>query len=548
MKEKDSPVLEKERILNSFLSAFSNIVINIIKKKDLDFILKKILVNTAKFLGTRHGCIFLSNPTQEYFNIRFGIGDFKHMIGFKCSDEMSLTQRVLETSKTVIVNDHCEWDNKKQEIFHQKTGKTIGIPIKTEEKILGIFVISFHNLERKFNEDELKYINAFSSLALIALDNARLFNYINDEYNELLRIEKSLRQSEDKFSKLFNLSPTLMSIISLNDKVLVDINESMLNVLKFKKFEIIGKKIENFVSLKPEVKKQIISLVENRQIVKNIDVHILTSEGDERSGLLSNQIINLNDEDCMVFIVNDVTEINLLKEELEKSKNLEALGILSGGIAHNFNNLMQSLLGNISLAKYVLKPEDQVYKILSKAEKSYAKTRDLTDQLLTFADGGFFYKNIITVRQLLKKVFDELKLPDSIIINLDINENIKDFEGDEQQLIRCFKNILQNCIEAINDKGTIEIKIHPKNIKISEGTSVSTKCYFEFVIKDTGSGMKKEDIRKVFTPFFTTKNMEHKGLGLAISNSIINRHNGKIKIDSQPGIGTTVKILLPEKL
>jgi PAS domain S-box-containing protein len=547
MKKQDSPILEKDKISKSFLKAFSNIIRDIIGKKDLNFILGSILNNLAHFMGATHGCLFLLDPTQEYYDIRIGIGEFKKMIGMKCTSEMGIAKKILDSSKTAIIRSHCKWDSKNNRIIHIKKGMMIGIPIKTSENILGLFILSFPEYIGKLKIKEQKYMDIFSSLAMIALDNARLFNFIHDEYSELIKIEKSLRYSEDKFSKLFNLSPSLMTVISIQDKTLFDINENMLKVLKFKKSEIIGKKLEDFVSLKPELKSKIIELVENRKIVKNIDVNIIAKDGEERVGFLSNQIFNINDNDYMVFLVNDVTEVNILKEELEKSKSLESLAILSGGIAHNFNNLMQSLLGNISLAKYYLKPDDKVYKILTRAEKSYTRTKNLTDQLITFSEGGFFEKNIFNVRQFIKKLIEGLVIPDIVKINIDIHESVQNIEGDEGQLYHCFKNIFLNSIEAIKLDGLIEVKITSKNLKTNDSSAAPTAQYIEFLIKDNGEGIKKEDLRKILTPFYSSKGITHEGLGLAISYSIINRHNGKIRIESQQGIGTSVKILIPCK-
>ncbi len=320
----------------------------------------------------------------------------------------------------------------------------------------------------------------------------------------------------------------------------------MLKVLGFDKEEIIGRKMRNFQSLKTEVKEKIITLVEKKKIVNNIDVTIIAKDGEERHGFLSNQIINLNDEECMVFLVNDVTEANQLRDDLEKSKNLEALGILSGGIAHNFNNLMQSLLGNISLAKYHSSQGDKVYKILDRAEKSYSRAKELTEHLLIFAEGGLFRKEAINAGAFIEKIIKANPNLIGMQIKTEIKEGIIEFEGDERQLLRCFDNIIQNSIESIKDDGVIELKVKEKIIKNPENSE--REKYYEFTIKDNGAGIPRENIRKVMNPFFTTKGPSYKGLGLTIAHSILERHKGKIKIESQSGLGTTVKIYLPEKL
>ncbi len=203
MKKYYAPDAGTKLISSSFLKAFSNTISSIIKKRDLDFILGNILRNAAKFLNTKHGCIFLLNPSQEYFDIRIGIGDFTQMRGMKCAGDNDLLKVFLKGGKPVILNSHCRWDSRRKNIIKHNHGKMIGIPIRTDESTLGVFIISFRESKKNIVAEEIKYIMAFSSLAMVALDNARLFSFIHQEYSELLRIENSLRQSEDKFSKLF---------------------------------------------------------------------------------------------------------------------------------------------------------------------------------------------------------------------------------------------------------------------------------------------------------------------------------------------------------
>jgi len=248
----------------------------------------------------------------------------------------------------------------------------------------------------------------------------------------------------------------------------------------------------------------------------------------------------------MLLLITDVTEVTMLRDELEKSRALESLGILSGGIAHNFNNLMQSILGNISLAKYYSNPNDKVHKILDRAEKSYKRAKELTEQLLSFAEGGLFNISNINVNSLFKKLLNEITIPEDILVLINSDDNEQIITGDENQLKICFKNIIQNAIESINGNGKIEIKIENKRQKVSSEKLKAKDNFVNITIKDNGCGIKKENLRKIYNPFYTTKeNNNNKGLGLSISQSIVNKHKGKIKIESEEGIGTTVKVQLP---
>ena len=535
-------VISFKPLLKTILSLISAII----SKKNLDDILKNILLHCLKVFKTKHGCIMLLEPSKKDFIIRVGTGDYKKLVGNKCSNDFFKTEKLKTSFKPVIINGHCKWDSKNKTIVHNKSGKMISVPVKTETELIGIILIICPNLKRNLNLDKLRVINVFSSLVTITLDNARLFNFIFEEYNELLRVEKELRQSEEKFYQLFYDNPTMMVLFSLKDKRIVDVNKSLLKKIKYSKSEMINKRIEDFAGISNDLRNHVISFLNNKTNFQNFEIKFFDKNGDEIIGLLSGQILKIQNEECMLFLITDITEVTMLRDELEKSRALESLGILSGGIAHNFNNLMQSLLGNISLAKYYSNPNEKVYKILDRAEKSYKKAKELTEQMLIFAKGGLFTISNINLHSLFKRVLNEIIIPENILLVIDIDDYEKVITGDENQLKICFKNIIQNAIESINGKGKIEIKVESVKQKVLSEKLKAKDNFVIITIKDNGCGIKKENLRKIFNPFYTTKeNNNNKGLGLSISQSIVNKHKGKIKIESEEGVGTTVKVQLP---
>lgn len=529
-----------------FLKTILSVISAIINRKNLDDILNSILLHSLKVFNTKYGCIMLLDPTKKEFIIRVGTGNYKKLIGKKCTNDFFKTEKMKSSFKPLIINGHCIWDSTNKFIDYKKSGKMISVPIKTENELIGIILIICPNLKRNINSNKLRIINIFSSLVTITLDNARLFNFIFEEYNELLRVEKELRQSEEKFFQLFDENPTMMVLFSLKDKKIIDVNKSLIKTIKYSKSEIINKKLENFVNIPNDLINKLNSFLENKTNFQNYEIKFFDKNGVEIIGLLSGQVMKIQNEECMLLLITDVTEVTMLRDELEKSRALESLGILSGGIAHNFNNLMQSILGNISLAKYYSNPNDKVHKILDRAEKSYKRAKELTEQLLSFAEGGLFNISNINVNSLFKKLLNEITIPEDILVLINSDDNEQIITGDENQLKICFKNIIQNAIESINGNGKIEIKIENKRQKVSSEKLKAKDNFVNITIKDNGCGIKKENLRKIYNPFYTTKeNNNNKGLGLSISQSIVNKHKGKIKIESEEGIGTTVKVQLP---
>ena len=243
-------------------------------------------------------------------------------------------------------------------------------------------------------------------------------------------------------------------------------------------------------------------------------------------------------------ILATAIERNQIEEELIKIRKLESLGILAGGIAYDFNNMLTAIIGNISLAKIFTKQGERAYQLLIESEKASLRAKGLTRQLLTFAKGGGPIKKTVFLKNLIKDTISFTLSGSKTRCKFLIQEDLYPVEVDEGQISQAINNIIINADQAMPEGGVIEIDC--KNITISEENTSSLKKgrYIRIAIKDTGTGIPKELLHKIFDPYFTTK-QKGSGLGLATTYSIIKRHNGYIDVDSKLGTGTTFYIHLP---
>ncbi len=243
--------------------------------------------------------------------------------------------------------------------------------------------------------------------------------------------------------------------------------------------------------------------------------------------------------------ITDITEKLKWEEEITKTQKLESLGILAGGLAHDFNNLLTGILGNVSLAKLHLTPEDISFRRLEEAEKATLRAKDLTFQLLTFSKGGAPIKKTIDLGELLREAVDFTLSGSKSAAELQIEDNIWSVDCDEGQMIQVISNLLINASQAMLNGGTI--KVTAGNVEISDDSGsaiVPPGCYVYLSVEDYGEGIRPENLTKIFDPFYTTK-AKGKGLGLTSVYSIIKRHDGYIHVESQPGHGTKFHIYLP---
>ena len=238
---------------------------------------------------------------------------------------------------------------------------------------------------------------------------------------------------------------------------------------------------------------------------------------------------------------------------LMESQKASSIGILSEGIAHNFNNLLsinscyaEMLRNNMG--------EDSSNKIyIDKILKTTDRMKKIVRHLLDFVEGGEVLTHSLKINKVVtgavnffKESHSEKKeLKTTILLEDSDRETI----ANEKQLFQALLNILINAREAMNDRGEILVKTGvvspPKEIK--DKVTASAEEFISIEVKDTGKGIKEEDIEKLFLPFFTTKNTVGVGLGLSTSFGIIKSHGGTILVDSTEGEGSTFKIYLPLK-
>ncbi len=248
-------------------------------------------------------------------------------------------------------------------------------------------------------------------------------------------------------------------------------------------------------------------------------------------------------KDEVFAIVRDITERKRMEEELLKIQKLESIGVLAGGIAHDLNNLLTAVVGNISLAR-MYKDLAEKDKRLAEAEAASMQIKDLTQQLLTFSKGGAPILQMSAIAELLESSATFALSGSNVKCEFSISDDLWTVEADEGQINQVIHNLIINADQAIPEGGLVRICAENINVDTESGLPLKAGEYIKISIEDQGLGIPKEHLNRIFDPFFTTKQAGN-GLGLATSYSIIQNHNGYITVDSQLGVGTTFHIYLP---
>ncbi len=232
------------------------------------------------------------------------------------------------------------------------------------------------------------------------------------------------------------------------------------------------------------------------------------------------------------------------EDELLKARRLESIGLLAGGIAHDFNNLLTAIVGNISLSKMFVNPEEKVFKRLNEAEKASMRARDLTQQLLTFSKGGAPIKRTASIAELLIDSASFALSGSNVKCEFALPEDLWSVEIDEGQISQVVNNVIINADHAMTEGGMVRVKAENTVLDDKIGLPLNAGHYVKISIEDQGTGIPEEHLPKIFDPYFTTK-AKGSGLGLTTCYSIIKRHEGLITVESKVGAGTTFYIYLP---
>jgi nitrogen-specific signal transduction histidine kinase len=261
-----------------------------------------------------------------------------------------------------------------------------------------------------------------------------------------------------------------------------------------------------------------------------------------------------------VAVLVDITARKREEEErqafqakLQHAQKLESLGVLAGGIAHDFNNLLMAILGNADLALELLSPESPGREYVEKIETTAQRAAGLTNQMLAYSGKGRF---LIQSIQLDRLVGEMAHLLETVIskkaeLRMKFEPDLPAVEADASQVRQIVMNLITNGSEALGDAngqltiatGTVEAdRAYLSRCYLGDEVSDGTYVFLE--VSDTGEGMDEETRKKIFDPFFTTK-FTGRGLGLAAVLGIVRGHNGTINVYSEPGLGSSFKVLLP---
>ena len=372
-------------------------------------------------------------------------------------------------------------------------------------------------------------------------------------------MEEEIIWSKHYLEKLFSSIQDAIFLLK-PDMTITTCNESAERLFNYSKQALIGKRFIMLFANKTDG-QEITEKVLGSQITKG--VYIQETEMQKNDGVkfpvelhISLMKYNKNEDIEIIATIKDITEKKQLQAQLIKANKMIGLGQLAGGVAHEINNPLTAVLGNAQLLLTEISPDNSWYREVEKIEQSAQRCRNIVTNLLGFSrqqermsQSGDINETIDNTLTLYGR---QLGI-ENIKVTKKYNANLPKLSLSIPQIQQVFLNLIVNAQQAMPHGGELTISTRlcnshsNKNHQITGTIDKHSKKYIEIIFEDTGEGIERENLSRIFDPFFSTKEgKKNTGLGLSVSYGIIKKHNGYIYAESKgEKRGSKFTIILP---
>ncbi len=557
-------------------------------KLELRVILQKIIESAVELLRAESGSIALWDNRKQNYLIAIVHQLPESLIGREISSSWGgVIGEVITKKNPILIKDYEHYPSRFKELDPYHFKQVIGVPLIVREMIIGTMVIGSSDPEINYQQGDIDLLFNFAHQAAIAIGNAKLYE------DSLAKIKQ--------LTALYDMGKTLSSTLDLDELfkkalellkdhfgytscgiLLLDEERNELYIKQImgrngeegqkQRFRVgidgivgwVAKTGEPFYA--PDVSKEPRYLPKGTSIksgvvfplkVRDQIFGVLNIESDEvnrfdeedlkvLSSFASQLSISIENAQLFSNLKQTLQELKHAQDQMVQAEKLRAMGEMASGVAHDFNNVLAVILGNVQLLLHQLdrlSPEEirEGLKVIERSSKDGAETvrriQEFTgmrkDKEFVSLSLNKIVEEVITITQ--PRWRDQVqKQGVQIELNTQLGE-IPLIMGNPHELREVLTNIIFNAVDAM-----------PKGGKLTIATQSQSEDWVEMRISDTGIGMTEEVKKRVFDPFFTTKGVTNSGLGMSVSFGIIKRHGGEILIESEPGKGTTFIIHLPK--
>jgi signal transduction histidine kinase/ActR/RegA family two-component response regulator len=559
----------------------------IASKLEVKVILQKIMESAVELLGAESATIALWDNRKQNYAIAIVHRLPESLIGREFSPQWSGVFGAVITKKSpILCKDYEHYPDRLKELDSYHFKEVLGVPLIVREMIIGTMVIGSSDPEVHFQQNEIDLLYNFAHQAAVAIGNAKLYEDSLAKIRQLTtlyEIGKNLSSTldlDELFKKALELLQerwgyVLCGIFFLDEKkdelyirhvIGRDFEEVRQMRFKVGVDGIVGWVAKNgellyipdvskdprYIPGSPTGKSEVaIPLKVRDQVIGVLDIESNEPRGfDEEdlktlSSFSSQMSISIENAQLFSDLKQTLQELKKAQERIVQAEKLRAMGEMASGVAHDLNNVLAVVLGNIQLLLHQLdhlSPEEirEGLKVIERSSKDGAETirriQEFTglrrDKEFVSVSFNEIVTEVVTITQ--PRWRDQTQKKG---IQVELTSQLGDIPsvmGNPSELREVLTNIIFNAVDAM-----------PKGGRLTIATQPQSEDWVEVRIADTGIGMTEDVKKRIFDPFFTTKGVKNSGLGMSVSYGIIKRHGGEILVESEPGEGTTFIIHLP---
>jgi two-component system, cell cycle sensor histidine kinase and response regulator CckA len=375
------------------------------------------------------------------------------------------------------------------------------------------------------------------------------------------RVEDDLRESENRYRTAFVTSPDAILVVREADGVVLEVNDGFTRMVGYRSDEVVGRRSCDLgLWSDSDLQERFLAAVRRDDFCSNLEARFRLKDGSVKIGLISAHFIDRHGERCIVSITRDISARHEAEEQrrtfdrqMQQAQKLESLGVLAGGVAHDFNNILMAILGFAELALEALPPGSPAAADIGDVTDAAHRAADLCRQLLAYSGKASFAVEPVDLGRLIEGMLDLLRssISKKARLHVRVEPGLPSVAADSAQLRQVVMNLVVNASEALgDDEGDLSLSLSLADYSAEQlraldlGSDLAAGRYVRIEVTDTGCGMTPDTRARMFEPFYTTK-FSGRGLGLPAVLGIVRAHRGGLEVGSNPPRGTRFAVLLP---
>ncbi|NGO39686.1 response regulator [Limisphaera ngatamarikiensis] len=374
---------------------------------------------------------------------------------------------------------------------------------------------------------------------------------LQKEIAQRLKTEVALRESQARFSRAFEFSPVPLALLRVNPLRCLDANPAFVELSGWTRADLLAAEPFPLQWLSQDQSPATPIVLDLQKPLRQHNCRLRRPDGQERHVLLSTQPFVLDQETCLLVAAEDITTQIRLEEQLRQTQKLEAVGQLTAGIAHEFNNILTVIIGNVSLLQSGDVNPGLQNALLERTIEYAQRAARLTQQLLAFSRRQWLQPRPTDLAQTLQRLVPALagQLGDRHAVRFQSPATLPPILADPNGIEQVLLQLLLNARDAAPDGDTIEITtghVQLDETAAAKNPEARPGSFVWFEVTDHGCGISPDVLPRIFDPFFTTKGLGRAtGLGLSTAHGIVKQHEGWIEVRTEPGRGSSFRVYLP---